>query len=155
MNIGCSPIFLWATMWFNELEHKSLDNISQERIIVINRIFHINTFIQVSSIVKVLINWSHYPSPHPREIIGKYGSQVRTSIGRPPSESPFRLTARHFPSRIESTETQLNPRRKCYVCANTVRRARSRRDTSYECIECDVGLCLMDCFKDYHTLQAF
>lgn len=90
-----------------------------------------------------------------REIIGKYGSQVRTSIGRPPSESPFRLTARHFPSRIESTETQLNPRRKCYVCANTVRRARSRRDTSYECIECDVGLCLMDCFKDYHTLQAF
>ncbi|CAF2645478.1 unnamed protein product [Rotaria sp. Silwood2] len=41
-----------------------------------------------------------------REIIGKYGSQVRTSIGRPPSENPLRLTARHFPSRIASTITQ-------------------------------------------------
>ncbi len=90
-----------------------------------------------------------------REIIGKYGSQVRSSIGRPPSDSPLRLTARHFPSRIPSTVTQVNPRRKCYVCANTVRRAKSRRDTSYESIECDVGLCLTDCFKDYHTLKAF
>lgn len=52
--------------------------------------------------------------------------------------------ARHFPSRIESTEIQLNPIRKPYVCANTARKARSRRDTPYECIECDVGLCLMD-----------
>jgi hypothetical protein len=90
-----------------------------------------------------------------REIIGKSGSQVRSSIGRPPSESLFRLTARHFPSRIASTATQENPRRKCYVCANTVRRPKARKDTSYECIECDVGLCLIDCFKDYHTRIAF
>ncbi len=75
-----------------------------------------------------------------REIIGKYGSQVRSSIGRPPSDSSLRLTAQNFPSRIASTVTQVNPRRKCYVCANTVRRAKSGRDTSYECIECDVGL---------------
>jgi hypothetical protein len=90
-----------------------------------------------------------------REIIGKYGSQVRSSIGRPPSESPLRLTARHFPSRILSTATQTNPRRKCYACANTVNRAKARRDTSYECIQCDVGLCLIDCFEDYHSLKAF
>ncbi len=69
-----------------------------------------------------------------REIIEKYGGQVRSSIGPPPSDSSLRLTARHFLSRIPSTATQANPKRKCYVCANTVRRAKSRRDTSYECI---------------------
>ncbi len=90
-----------------------------------------------------------------RQIIEKYGSQVRSSIGQPPSDSPLRPTARHFPSRIPSTVTQANPRRKCYVCANTVRRAKSRRDTSYECIECELGLCLTNCFEDYHTLKAF
>lgn len=90
-----------------------------------------------------------------REIIEKYGSQVRSSVSRPPSGSPLRLTARHFPSCIPSTITQANPRRKCYVCANTVRRAKLRRDTSCECIECDVGLCLTNCFEDYHTVKAF
>jgi hypothetical protein len=90
-----------------------------------------------------------------REIIEKYGSQVRSSIGRPSEDNPLRLTARHFPSRIPSTDTQANPRRKCFVCANTLRRAKSRRDTSYECVGCDVGLCLTDCFEDYHTLKAF
>jgi len=89
-----------------------------------------------------------------REIIEKYGSQVRSSIGRSPSSSPLRLITRNFASRIESTVIQVNPR-KCHVCANTVRRSKSRRDTSYECIECDVGLCLTDCFEDYHTLTAF
>jgi hypothetical protein len=57
----------------------------------------------------------------------KYGSQVRNSIVRPPSESSLRLTARNFPSRIPSTATQVNPRRKCYVCANTVKRAKTSR----------------------------
>ena len=90
-----------------------------------------------------------------REIIEKYGSQVRSLIGRAPPDNPLRLTARHFISRIPSTATQSNTKRKYYVCANTVRRAKSRRDTSYECIECDVGLCLTNCFEDYHTLKAF
>jgi hypothetical protein len=57
-----------------------------------------------------------------REIIAKYGSQVRTSIGRPSSENPLRLTARHFLSWIASTVTQAKRKRKCYVCAHTVRR---------------------------------
>ncbi len=35
-----------------------------------------------------------------RKIIGKYGSQVRSSICRPPCVSPIRLTVRHFLSRI-------------------------------------------------------
>ncbi|CAF4976569.1 unnamed protein product [Rotaria sp. Silwood1] len=57
---------------------------------------------------------------------------MRSSIGRLPSDSPFRLTARHFPSCIASTVTQVDPRRKCYVCANTVRRVKSRKDASVE-----------------------
>jgi len=70
-----------------------------------------------------------------REIIGKYCSQVRTSI--------------------TSTVTQATRRKKCYFCAHTVRRDKSRTDTLYECIECDVGLCVTDCFKGYHTLKVF
>ena len=27
--------------------------------------------------------------------------------------------------------------------------------TLYECVECDIGLCVDDCFKKYHTLNRF
>jgi hypothetical protein len=86
-----------------------------------------------------------------RGIIGKSGSQVRCPIGLLSSDSPLWLTARHFPSRIASTVTQVNPRRKCYVCTNTVRRVKSRRDTSYEFIGCDVEFCLTE-FENEETI---
>jgi hypothetical protein len=56
-----------------------------------------------------------------------------------------------FSITIEST-SQCR-RKQGEVCVNTTRRARKRTRTIYECIECNVGLCLSDCSRDYHTLK--
>jgi hypothetical protein len=87
-----------------------------------------------------------------RNLISKYGSK-RSHIGRLLSVYPLRLTARHFPSLIPPNESNQSPRRRYYVCSNTERRAKERSDTRYQCTECDVGLCITDCFKDFHALQ--
>ena len=92
-----------------------------------------------------------------RYIIQKYSSQVAVTRGRPSSNIvPLRLTARHFILLIPATNLQAARRRKCVVCNNTARRPR-RKDVlmHYECLDYDVGLCLIDCFKDFHTLQNF
>jgi hypothetical protein len=87
-----------------------------------------------------------------RELIVRYGAQ-KTHIGRPFSAHPLRLTARHFPSVVPPNDDNRTPQRRCYICSNTERRAKQRSDTRYQCTECDVGLCVIDCFKDFHTLQ--
>ena len=92
-----------------------------------------------------------------RDIIQQYDSQRAVTRGRPSSPIvPLWLTARHFILLIPATNTQPAPMRKCVVCSNTVRRP-SKKDvlTRYECPDCDVGLCVIDCFKDFHTLQNF
>ncbi|GFU12240.1 uncharacterized protein NPIL_350091 [Nephila pilipes] len=56
------------------------------------------------------------------------------------SDCPLRLTGRHFPDLVPS-------KRKCIVCS----KAKVRRETRYQCNECDVGLCVQPCFRKYHT----
>ncbi len=90
-----------------------------------------------------------------KNIISKYGSQKSISIGRPPTDSPLRLSARHFPSLVPSTSSKKAAQRKCYVCSHTTQGKQSVTYTRYQCEECDVGLCVVDCFKAYHTLKHF
>lgn len=72
-------------------------------------------------------------------------------VGRKPKDDlPLRLNARHFPS-INSGEVKKKISRRCHVHSNTKLNPQSRKDTSYECNECDKPLCLEPCFKDYHT----
>jgi hypothetical protein len=87
-----------------------------------------------------------------RGLVTKYGSN-RAHVGRALTDHPLRMTARHFPSLIPPNESSQTPRRKCYVCGNTERRAKQQSDTRYQCLECNVGLCITDCFKEFHTLQ--
>ena len=83
-----------------------------------------------------------------RQILTKYGPQRSSTIGRPSTrDSPLRLTARHFPSLIPQTLQSKQPQRKCVVCASH----NIRRDTRYFCADCDAPLCIVDCFRDYHT----
>ncbi len=83
-----------------------------------------------------------------RGILTKYGSQRPTTIGKPLTrDSPLRFTARHFPSLIPQTSQPKQPQRKCVVCTSHG----IRRDTRYFCPERDALLCILDCFKDYHT----
>ncbi|CAF1401911.1 unnamed protein product [Adineta ricciae] len=91
-----------------------------------------------------------------REIVQKFGSLKKKGRGRPSLTSePLRLTGRHFPSRIEPNGNNHIRRRKCIVCSRTNLAPKKRTDTLYECVDCDVGLCIDDCFKKYHTLERF
>lgn len=72
------------------------------------------------------------------------------------SENCSRLSGRHFPSYItNSTSNKTHPVRKCVVCASKTNEngKRVRRETRYECEQCNVGLCAAPCFQIYHTVQ--
>ena len=87
-----------------------------------------------------------------RGILTKYGTQRSTAIGRLSiRDSPLRLTARHFFVLISQTLQSNQPRRKCVVCASHV----IRSDTRYICLDCDAPLCIINCFKDYHTKMDY
>lgn len=75
----------------------------------------------------------------------------RPSIG----ENPTRLTQRHFPALVPSTEKKKNVTRVCHVCKHTKRREQKRRESRYMCNECDVALCVVPCFAEYHELKHF
>ena len=65
-------------------------------------------------------------------------------------DCPLRLTARHFPDLVPSTSKK-SASRKCMVCS----KKKVRRETRYQCNECDVGLCVQPCFRIYHTADKF
>lgn len=84
-----------------------------------------------------------------------YGKS-KTPRSRPGSgENPIRLIGRHFPSLIPPMGARENSRKQCVVCANTRTIAKKRAVSRYECVECNVGLCISDCFRDYHMLKYF
>jgi hypothetical protein len=112
----------------------------------------LNAYILFKNIRQQHLQLSKFKLEVIRGLVTKYGSN-KPHIGRALTAHPLRLTARHFPSLIPPNESSEAPRRRCYVCGNTERRAKQRSDTRYQCLECDVGLCITDCFKDFHTLQ--
>jgi hypothetical protein len=90
-----------------------------------------------------------------RQIIETYGCP-KAPRGRPNTgDNPIRLIGRHFPSLIPSTSTSQSPQKRCVVCTNTTNRATKSTKTRYECRDCNVGLCISACFRDYHTLKYF
>ena len=90
-----------------------------------------------------------------RQLIERY-AQPKNPIGRPTiGENPIRLTARHFPSLVPPTDAGKMGRRSCIVCSHTSRREKQRSDTRYQCDVCNVGLCVVGCFEEYHTLKHF
>lgn len=70
-------------------------------------------------------------------------------------ENPLRLTVRHFPNYPPPTPNKPKPRRKCHVCANTSLQAQKRRETPMWCKDCEVPLCVPECFRVYHTKRNF
>lgn len=74
------------------------------------------------------------------------------------SENVFRLQERHFPSFVTSAVSKkAYPVRKCVVCHSKCmdNGKRVRRESRYECTECNVGLCVVPCFEMYHTRETF
>lgn len=81
----------------------------------------------------------------------------RNTTGRRRSQAPasLRLSSRHYPEAVPSTEKKDKPRRACHVCKWTTVREKRRKDTTWMCRECDVPLCLPDCFRNFHTKLNF
>lgn len=79
-----------------------------------------------------------------REILEKF-HQSTSCQHRTGYNHPLRLTERHFPSVYESVGK--NRCRRCVVCSANDK----RRESTYECKDCNVGLCVDPCFKIYHT----
>ncbi len=90
-----------------------------------------------------------------REILQSYHIPKPT-IGRPVhGYKPTRLTARHFPSLVPQTTERKTPQKQCVVCVHTNRRPKKRTDSRYMCKDGDVGLCVVGCFEEFHTLMNF
>lgn len=69
---------------------------------------------------------------------------------------PLRLTGRHFPRPLPNREGQKRKMQKrCHVCYNTKKQERKRKDTQYECPECNVPLCIYPCFALFHTKKNY
>ncbi|CAK9830500.1 PiggyBac transposable element-derived protein 4 [Anthophora retusa] len=61
------------------------------------------------------------------------------------NDNPLRLIERHFPSLYKPPRKNRN--RRCVVCTANDK----RRESRYECKDCNVGLCVEPCFRIYHT----
>ena len=85
------------------------------------------------------------------------------ALGRPRQGMPLqRLTARHFPSFLPSTDKKAHATRRCCVCSVPTGhrrergvRAPRRKETRYQCSECGVALCVVPCFEIYHTFTDY
>ena len=88
---------------------------------------------------------------------GEIKSALSGGPAHRPSENVTRLTERHFPSFVSNSKSsRTHPVRKCVVCATKVNEngKRIRRESRFECEECNVGLCAAPCFKIYHTVHV-
>lgn len=90
-----------------------------------------------------------------RQLIGKYGKNLGTGRRTSSNHHPKRLIDRHFPSLIPYEEGKAAKQLTCVVCSQSVLKERKRSKSRYECIDCNVGLCVNGCFKVYHTLLHF
>ena len=73
-----------------------------------------------------------------------------SSRGRPHSgPTPLRLQGRHFPEKIQPPSNTNNEcyKKRCIVC----HQRQIRKETTYQCDACEISLCIIPCFKEYHT----
>ena len=87
-------------------------------------------------------------------LITKYADErpvANVSMGRPPrlAAKPSRLIGRHFPDYCPPTASKQRPLRNCAQC----RKNNKRKESSYWCKDCEVGLCVAPCFRDWHTKE--
>lgn len=81
-------------------------------------------------------------------LIGNF-RQGKSRRGRQSLQSAVRLTARHFIELIPEKR-----RLKCLVCAGKRNKFSGCRVRTW-CPDCQVGLCLGTCFKNYHTRTQY
>lgn len=80
--------------------------------------------------------------------------------GRRPSEIlDVRLTECHFAGHIQPKPgaKKLKPMRDCIVCnvPKSELAGCKRKQTAFECKQCEKAMCMPVCFERYHTLRDF
>ncbi|CAL1277651.1 unnamed protein product [Larinioides sclopetarius] len=68
-----------------------------------------------------------------------------------------RLTRRHFASHIEATEKKKMPTRVYTLCSKKFdnKGRRVRKESRFECKQCNVALWIVPCFEIFHTVKDF
>ncbi|XP_067003538.2 uncharacterized protein [Anabrus simplex] len=69
-----------------------------------------------------------------------------------------RIQQKHFPDRVPISLGKKKAQRRCIVCSEKEKYRTGkagRKDTSFQCSDCDVGLCIIPCFKIYHTVAHY
>ncbi|GBM22473.1 PiggyBac transposable element-derived protein 4 [Araneus ventricosus] len=88
------------------------------------------------------------------ELAKIYGKSKHSSQNTTSSD---RLIGRHFPSRIQPTQKKKAPTKICIVCSPKFNEKgqRVRKESRYQCSQCNVTLCVTPCFEKYHTVENF
>ena len=90
-----------------------------------------------------------------RQRIDKYAPSEKP-IGRPNIGSDLtRLTARHCPSLIPSTDSAKMHRRSSVVYCYISRHEKKRSDTRYQCDVSIISLCVVGCFRRMSYFERF
>jgi hypothetical protein len=100
------------------------------------------------------------------QLVSNNPTNTVNKVGRPSvmPQQLERLTAKHFISKLRGTGKKTNIARLCKVCNeaeknnvdNTIqKRKRAGHETSYECKDCNVSLCIEPCFRLYHSYQEY
>ncbi|KAK7115112.1 hypothetical protein V1264_001046 [Littorina saxatilis] len=72
-----------------------------------------------------------------------------------------RLTARHFIVHVPASEKKTYPSRLCVVCSfrnpapGSENRYLRKKESRFQCEQCDLGMCLEPCFKIFHTRKDY
>lgn len=68
------------------------------------------------------------------------------------AELTHRLLGNHYPSFIPPTPPKTKPQRKCIVRQN---KQNKRKDTTFMCVKCNVGLSPSPCVEVYYTQNKY
>jgi hypothetical protein len=73
------------------------------------------------------------------------------------TDPPRRLRERHFPSFLPAPpgSQRKHASRVCHACNGPDNIGRKRKESCYQCAECNVTLCVPDCFKAFHTVLNY
>ena len=93
------------------------------------------------------------------QLLERYGMLISRRPGRSAKDID-RLAAvnfcdRHFLQHIPPTATKKKGQCICHVCSNTVRGAQKQTYVTTWCQESKVGLCIVNYFRNFHTLKKF
>ncbi|XP_063875711.1 uncharacterized protein LOC135108529 isoform X2 [Scylla paramamosain] len=94
------------------------------------------------------------------QLLERFGQVTGQAPRRHSDALPDRLEARDYLNRhyIESlppTSSRNVGVGRCYVCSHSSRKPKVRKQTSYKCHECKVPLCIVPCFREYHTFKTY